>query len=135
MSVTKILFVDDDAEDQFIMLNAFKHLGFSDAIHFESNGERALQYLNESYAIDDLPYLIILDLNMPRLNGTQVLALLKADTRLQHIPVIIYSTSLNKIEKEQCLQLGARDYIIKALTYNECLQRANEFRDLSTKAA
>lgn len=133
MSVVKILFVDDDTEDQFIMSSAFNQLGFAEAIHFENNGENALEYLNNRYQANSLPRLIILDLNMPRLNGTQTLAKLKNDHRLRHIPVIIYSTSLNNIEKEQCLQLGARDYVIKPLTYKDCLQRAIEFRAISVK--
>ena len=116
----KILMVDDDAEDQMLMQEIFSELGVPDVAHYEESGEKALSYL-ENLSTEELPEVIVLDLNMPRLNGTQVLKLLKSNERLKDINVIIYSTSVNHIEKEQTLKLGAYSYIIKPSSYEDCL--------------
>jgi CheY-like chemotaxis protein len=131
MSAKKILVVDDDEEDRFIIQDGFTEVGAEDIVHFEENGEKALQYLEDSYYHKDLPSLIILDLNMPRLNGTQTLRAIKSDERFNNIRVLIYSTSLNKIEKEQCMLLGAEEYIIKPLTFAESLEKAIYFKEVS----
>src|SRR5919205_4510910 len=115
-----ILLVDDDRDDRAILADAFTDLGTPNSIHFEENGEKALAYVEQCYESNaSLPCLVVLDLNMPRMNGTQTLRHLKNDERYKNIPVIIYSTSLNGIEKEECMKLGAYDYIIKPLTYTE----------------
>ena len=67
---------------------------------------------------------------MPKLNGTQVLRMLKTNEKLKDITVIIYSTSVNHIEKEQTLKLGAHSYIIKPSSYEECLEKARYFSSL-----
>jgi CheY-like chemotaxis protein len=133
MSSKKILVVDDDEEDRFIIRDGFTEAGAEDLVHFEENGENALQYLENRYTKKDLPCLIILDLNMPRLNGTQTLQAIKSDQRFRNIHVLIYSTSLNKIEKEQCMRLGAEDYIIKPLTFTESLQKVKYFKEVCEK--
>jgi two-component system response regulator len=130
----KILMVDDDAEDRMLMQDMFCEIGAPDAAHYEESGEAALSYL-EGLSDDELPLVIILDLNMPKLNGTQVLKLLKADGRFKNITVIIYSTSVNLIEKEQALQLGAHSYVIKPSSYEECLEKARYFDGLASGLA
>lgn len=130
LSAKKILVVDDDEEDRFIIQDGFSEVGAEDIVHFEENGEKALQYLENSYSHQDLPCLIILDLNMPRLNGTQTLRAIKSDERFNNIHVLIYSTSLNRIEKEQCMLLGAEEYIIKPLTFAESLEKAQYFKNV-----
>ena len=127
----KILIIDDDPEDRMLMQEMFQEIGAADAVHYEDSGETALQYLNKLPKIE-LPSVIILDLNMPRLNGTQVLRQLKTDERFKDIMVIIYSTSVNHIEKEQTLKLGAHSYVIKPSSYEECLEKARYFKSLSS---
>ena len=129
-SIKKILVVDDDPEDRSIIEDGFMEVGMEASVQYEEDGEKALRFLRA--AADDvrLPCLIILDLNMPRLNGTQTLRSIKADPRLQDITVLIYSTSLNPIEKEECLQLGAHDFIIKPVTYSESLKTVHYFKSL-----
>ncbi|HVG12617.1 MAG TPA: response regulator, partial [Flavisolibacter sp.] len=91
MPLRKILLADDDAEDQTIMRDAVESLGSPDVLWFVSNGQQALQMLEENIAIG-VPCLIVLDLNMPKMSGTQTLTTLKSDARFRQIPVIIYST-------------------------------------------
>lgn len=130
----KILLADDDKEDQLILSDAFQQIGITNVVHFEDNGEGALTHLEESYQENLLPQLIILDLNMPRMNGTQTLRLLKEDPRFSHIPIIIYSTSLNNIERDECIRLGAHSYIIKPLTFSEYIKSAEYFYNLCLPA-
>jgi CheY-like chemotaxis protein len=125
----KILLVDDDPEDRAIIDDGFKDVGAHHIAHYEENGEKALAYLENAFSKGGLPCLIILDLNMPRLNGTQTLRAIKEDIRFKHLHVLIYSTSLNPIEKEECMLLGAQAYIIKPVTYAECLKTAQYFKE------
>ncbi|MDI3321529.1 response regulator [Pinibacter soli] len=131
MTQAKILLVDDDLEDRFLIEDSFKEIGVSDLLHFEDNGENALNYLEQSFYSCSLPCLIILDLNMPKMNGTQILRLLKGNDKFINIPVIIFSTSLNAIEKEECLRLGAYSYVIKPVFYKDSIDTAKMFYDLS----
>jgi CheY-like chemotaxis protein len=125
----KILMVDDDDEDRMLMQTMFDEIGEPGIAHYEESGETAFSYL-EQLSDNELPSVIVLDLNMPRLTGTQVLKKLKANEKLKDITVIIYSTSVNHIEKEQTLRLGAHSYVIKPSSYEECLEKARYFSSL-----
>lgn len=129
--VVKILLADDDKEDRFIMADTFGEIGLSDIIHFVENGEKVLTFLDEIADDDQLPSLIILDLNMPRMNGTQTLKALKDNYRYKDIPVIIFSTSVNAIEMQECMEIGASSYVTKPVTYKECLETAQKFYNFS----
>lgn len=124
-----ILLVDDDEEDRMLIQEAFTEIGAAAAVHFESNGEEALSYLEHHPGT--LPRLIILDLNMPKMNGTQTLRYLKTNDRFKDITVIIYSTSINPLEREACLELGAHSYVIKPTLYQESLETVREFYNLA----
>ena len=127
----KILLVDDDVEDREIIRDALSDLGYHSVIHFEENGEKALLFLESAYQRGMLPSMVILDLNMPRMNGTQTLRHLKSDGRFSNIPVIIYSTSLNSIERDECLALGAHSYVIKPVSYRDTVATAKRFYEMS----
>jgi len=129
-SIKKILVVDDDPEDRSILEDGFVELGINEAVKYEENGEKAISYLRAAVEEESLPCLIILDLNMPRMNGTQTLRSIKEDPRLRKITVLIYSTSLNPIEKHECLQLGAQEFVIKPVTYAESLKVVQFFKVL-----
>ena len=124
----RILLVDDDEEDRMLIEEAFTEIGAANTVHFEANGEDAIAYLNS--LSDGLPCLVVLDLNMPKMNGTQTLRYLKNDDRYKNLSVIIYSTSINPLEREACLQLGAHSYVIKPTLYKESIDTASMFHDL-----
>jgi CheY-like chemotaxis protein len=128
-----ILIVDDDAEDRLLLKDAFDELHYGDKIHFEENGEKAIRYLQDCVKSDCTPELIILDLNMPKLNGRQTLQWIKNQPELAHITTLIYSTSLNHIEKEECMALGAHSYIVKPISYKESITIAENFFSLTTQ--
>ncbi|TCZ71815.1 response regulator [Flaviaesturariibacter aridisoli] len=127
MAQWKILLADDDPEDRGILADSFEQLGARGLLDFAVDGEDALRRLETGWAEGHLPCLVVLDLNMPRLNGGQTLAALKRDERFRHLPVVIYSTSINPLEREKCLQLGAHSYRVKPVTYKETLDVAKGF--------
>ena len=124
-----IIFVDDDEEDHFIMSEYFREVGKDEYVKFIKNGQEALNYLNGIPDDAEMPSLIVLDLNMPILNGTQTLAQLKSHPRYRDIPVLIFSTSENENEKRKCLNLGAREYIVKPTTYLDGYQMVEKFAE------
>jgi two-component system response regulator len=129
----KILMVDDDAEDRQIIKDTFDDLGYGAVIHFEENGEEAIRYLHQCVQQGSIPSLIILDLNMPKMNGTQTLRFLKEEIAFAGIPVIIFSTSLNPIERDECLALGAYTYIIKPVSYTQTVDVVKHFYKLCSQ--
>lgn len=126
MRECKILLVDDDPEDHYIMKEAMALVNADSFIHFTTSGSQALELLAGCTG-DQFPQLIVLDLNMPILNGTETLRILKNDERYRHIPVIIFSTSNNPVEKEKCLTLGAHAYLIKPNTHKQTIEMVKLF--------
>lgn len=108
---TKILYADDDCDDHFFLRESITCTGLPADIVYLTDGDQVIHYLEK--AGDDLPSLIVLDLNMPRMNGKQTLERLKTDTRYADIPVIILSTSNNRMDKEFCTSRGAASYLVK----------------------
>lgn len=129
--IKKIFLADDDRDDWFIIEDAMAQIEAGDVIEFFINGEQLIKGLENAYSSNELPRLIVLDLNMPRLSGTETLALIKEDTRFATIPVVIYSTSVNALEKKKCMELGAQDYIIKPTTGTESKEIAKLLYSLS----
>lgn len=127
MKKCDILIVDDDKEDHLILHEYFTEEGVHDAVYYVENGQKAIDYLESFQTTDTLPKLIVLDLNMPILNGTQTLLYLKQTSHLKHIPVIIYSTSDSDNEKRKCLSFGAVDYLVKPVTLEEGQKMVRQF--------
>ena len=127
MATQKIILADDDPEDKSIIKEAMESIDARDIMLFASDGEQALSLLEELHKTADIPCLIVLDLNMPKMGGTETLEVLKNDPRFKAIPVIIYSTSVNQFEQKKCMSLGAHSYITKPISYNECVDIANIF--------
>lgn len=131
---TDILMVDDDEEDRLLLKDTFEELGYGDCVQYEENGEKALAYLQQCIKEKKrLPCLMILDLNMPKLNGRQVLIKVKSEPLFQHIAVVIYSTSLNPVERDECLALGAHSYVVKPISYKESVAIVNQFHALCSE--
>jgi CheY-like chemotaxis protein len=133
MAAPRILLVDDDPEDRDVMRDALEQLDARNEIICAENGEAALKLLTDHEAPANYPCLIVLDLNMPKMNGTQTLQQLKADERFRHIAVVIYSTSVNLFEKDICMKSGAHAFITKPITYKESINTARLFLDLCGK--
>jgi CheY-like chemotaxis protein len=122
----QIVVVDDDYEDHLILRDYFSDAGKDQCVRFIDNGKKALDFL-EQLPDNELPRLIVLDLNMPILNGTQTLLKLKDTPRLKNIPVIIFSTSENENEKRKCLSFGAVDYMVKPVGFDDGKSMVDKF--------
>ena len=107
-----ILIADDDPDDQELLGGAFHSINKSLLLEFITNGSQVVPFL-EKLGDGRLPSLIVLDYNMPELNGDEILKVLNCNARYIPIPKVVWSTSNYKFYKNVCLTLGAIDYIIK----------------------
>jgi len=117
-----IILADDDPEDIFLIQNAFNENLFEGEIRFVNNGEELLDYLNTRGRYNDTtlypkPDLILLDLNMPRMDGREALAEIKRDVKLRSLPIVIFTTSNNEEDVIRSYELGANSYITKPMTF------------------
>ena len=108
--VKKILYADDDLDDKTWVSEANKFLNYLLDIDFVENGRGVFEWLER---FKDHPSLIVLDLNMPELDGRQTLQKLKSSEKYKDIPVVIVTTSSNKVDIEICKRLGANLYLVK----------------------
>src|SRR5207247_4681926 len=114
-----ILLVEDDPGDVLMTREAFEHHKIRNVLHVVTDGEQALQFLRRtgSYVGAPRPGLILLDLNLPRLDGLEVLAELKADPVLKVIPVVILTTSQAEQDILRSYALHANAYVSKPVDF------------------
>jgi CheY-like chemotaxis protein len=115
-----LLLVEDDYLDAAITRRSLRQLGILNPLVHKSNGEDALAHLNTS--LRDVPCVILLDLNMPRMNGLEFLSHIKADACLKDIPVVVLTTSIAQEDLQASLRLGAAEYIVKAMDIGTFLE-------------
>lgn len=118
MSDKPILMADDDADDRFLVQAAFEDNNLSHSIVFFEDGEQLLNYLIPEED-NSTPNLILLDLNMPKRDGREVLKIIRTNEKWNDIPIIIFSTSNAPDDIVTAYQLGANCYIIKPSSYEE----------------
>ncbi|HEX2609234.1 MAG TPA: response regulator [Flavisolibacter sp.] len=124
-----VLYADDDADDRGWITEACKSINNQLRLQFFETGKEVLDYLDQ-FAINALPSLIVLDLNMPVLDGKQTLQRLKTHPVYHHIPVVIVTTSSNKMDLELCKRLGASLFLTKPDLFKDwehIVQRLEEF--------
>jgi len=106
-----VLLVEDDCVNAMAVIRVFKNLKIPKHVVHLENGEKALKYLIDNTI--EKPDLILLDLNMPRMNGVEFLRIIKGDTVLKNIPVVIFTTSDDQHDIDECFDLNVAGYIIK----------------------
>lgn len=116
-----ILLGEDDIDDEELLKELFSSIDDSFELTFINNGRAVIEYL-DGLPDNQLPCLLILDYNMPELNGADILESLKSGHRYTDIPKIIWSTSGTETYRKKCLELGANDYIIKPSRVSELVQ-------------
>lgn len=116
-----ILIGEDDLDDQEFLKETFTSIDPSFSIVFAANGSEILNYL-EKNSHQHLPCLILLDYNMPGLNGVEILKELKSREHFNAIPKIIWSTSRSTNYRDVCLQLGAHEYLVKPSNVNDLVE-------------
>ncbi len=117
--VFPVLLVEDDDVHVRIFERAFKETGVDSPLFVTPNGEEALAFLRDSD--NPAPGVIVLDLNMPRMNGFEFLRILNLDESLKKIPVVVLTTSGDRRDIEECFDLGVAGYMIKPVSYEEFL--------------
>jgi len=119
MKIKKVLLADDDADDREIFVRVLGKKTDVLLIRTVENGREVIDYLDGINSPEQLPNLIILDHNMPKMNGTETLGRLKSDNRYSDINVVIYSTYSDSRMKETCTQLGAAMVLAKPASMKE----------------
>ena len=127
-----VLLVEDDPGDVLMTKEAFEHYKLRNVLHVVTDGEQALHFLRRTggYADAPRPGLILLDLNLPRLDGLEVLAELKADPVLKVIPVVILTTSQAQQDVLRSYVLHANAYVSKPVdfeTFMEVIRQIDNF--------
>ena len=115
-----LLLVEDDEVDAKSVKRAMKDLNVTNPLYHKENGEEALRFLRDPKV--EKPAIIILDINMPGMNGLEMLKILKHDEELKHIPVIILTTSRTEAERNEGFSTGAAGYMIKPVEYRQFVE-------------
>jgi CheY-like chemotaxis protein len=115
-----ILLVEDDTVDAMTVKRALRDLKVSNPVAHVTNGQEALDYLRD--VTKPKPCLILLDINMPKMNGIELLKTVKVDSNLQKIPVVMLTTSTNDRDIIQSFHLSAAGYMIKPVDYKQFVE-------------
>jgi len=110
-----ILLVEDDVVDAMTVKRALKDINVLNRLDIVSNGEEALEYLRDGES--QKPCIILLDLNMPKMNGIEFLKIAKQDEVLRRIPVVVLTTSKGEQERTESFNLNVAGYMIKPVDY------------------
>lgn len=114
-----VLLVEDDTVDAMTVKRAFKELSITNKVEHRLNGVDALDYLRK---VEVKPCLILLDINMPKMNGIELLENLKEDDELKTIPVVMLTTSNDDKDKLESYNLGVAGYMLKPVDYQQFVQ-------------
>jgi CheY-like chemotaxis protein len=131
-SVT-ILMAEDDPGDQMLLQKALEASHFLNEMHFVRDGEELLDYLYHRGLYSEpakapRPGLILLDLNLPKLDGRQVLANIKADANLRRIPVVVLTASQQQLDIHRSYELGASSYLTKPMQFESLVELMQTLR-------
>jgi CheY-like chemotaxis protein len=110
-----ILLVEDDSVDAMTVKRAMRDLHATNTVIHSVNGEEALQYLTDPDK--EKPFVILLDLNMPKMGGIEFLKIIKTNATLKMIPIIVLTTSKEKRDVLDSFELGAAGYMVKPVDY------------------
>lgn len=122
-NILKVLLIEDDTIEVMKLNRAISSLELKHQIVEANNGEDALDVLHKK---EVLPDIILLDLNMPKINGIEFLSILKSDETLKYIPTIILTTSNNQKDLLECYKIGVAGYILKPLKYEDYVKKIDD---------
>ena len=126
-SLVTIVMADDDPDDRLIFEDAVEEARLENKVSFVQDGQELLDFLNRDGAYSELagspmPDLILLDLNMPRMDGRTALEQIKSNEKFRHIPVVILTTSKAEEDIVKSYDLGANSYIQKPVTFDKFVE-------------
>ncbi len=122
-----ILMAEDDPDDRMLVGDALRESRLLNDLHCVENGEELLDYLRHTGQYADpstspTPGLILLDLNMPRMDGREALRAIKADPDLRRIPIVVLTTSKSEQDVLRSYDLGASSYVCKPVTFQTLVE-------------
>ena len=120
MNSLKVLLIEDDMIEVMKLNRAKNSLNLNHNIIEANNGEEALNILEDR---DNLPDIILLDLNMPKISGIEFLKILKAHDTLKYLPTIVLTTSSNERDLLECYKIGIAGYVLKHLKYEDYVSK------------
>jgi two-component system response regulator len=123
-TMAEILLVEDNPNDLELALHALRKRKVANTIHVARDGAEALEFLfcEGKYADRDIrrtPNLVLLDLKLPLVDGLEVLARVKADARIRHVPVVVLTSSREERDLVESYQLGVNSYIVKPVNFDQ----------------
>lgn len=121
-----ILLVEDDMVDAMTVRRALKELQVTNPLTIKGNGEEALEFLNDP--ANEMPCIILLDLNMPRMNGIDFLKVIKNQSNLRSIPVIVLTTSKADQDVGTTFDLSIAGYMVKPVDYKKFVETLKTIR-------
>ncbi|AOF84404.1 response regulator [Hydrogenophaga sp. RAC07] len=119
-----ILLVEDNPMDLDLTLRAFNKKKFSNTIQIARDGEEALAYFPRWEAGEPLPAVILLDINLPKVNGLEVLQKLKSHSEFRRIPVVVLTSSRENSDLKTAYDLGVNSYIEKPVSFSKFIEVA-----------
>jgi len=125
-----ILLVEDNVGDVFLFREALSSAGLNCELTVISDGAEALEFVNNAARSTGIPDLAVLDLNLPKVEGTEVLEAIRSNSELSHIPVAVMTSSPSPRDRARAVQLGAKRFITKPLDLEEFLHIGIVLRDL-----
>jgi two-component system response regulator len=130
-SPIEILLVEDDPGDRLITIEALEHSKVTNNLHWVENGEEAIGFLKRTgpYADAVRPDLVLLDLNLPRRDGREVLAEIKDDAELRRIPVVVLTTSQAEEDILRSYDLHANAYVTKPVDFSRFVDVVRQIDD------
>lgn len=120
-----ILIADDDEDDRLLIEEALLSTGIDAELHLVEDGEEALLHLQ---AAETLPSLVVLDLNMPRRNGLEVLQEIRSSAEWRQLPVVILTTSRAQEDLLRSYKLGGNSFVTKPLSFEGLVEIMNSFK-------
>lgn len=126
----RILLVEDDAQDVELTLEALGEYGLAGDVAVARDGAEALDYIHRHGAFsrrpDTYPRFILLDLNMPKLDGVEVARRLKGDPQTRSIPIVVLTSSSEPCDLHACYECGVNAYVVKPVQFQEYLRAIRE---------
>lgn len=126
-----ILYAEDDLDDLFMIRQAFEQYDGSANLIHTHNGFEALELLKKARQNNSLPCLVVLDINMPGMDGREALIRIRQSDELKSLPVVLFTTSSSEMDKAFARKWGAV-FVTKPLVYSELQQLAKQFLSLCT---
>jgi CheY-like chemotaxis protein len=128
-----ILIAEDDEDDRMLLTSAFRDIASKKEIVFVQNGIELVAHFGEfeKGARRNLPTLLVVDLNMPKMNGREAISEICDREYFRNFPTVIFSTTGNEIERSRCSELGIAEYIVKPSNYHTLIDVVRKFEGLS----